>query len=269
MLTDIASSEVLSAHLTSNSMFAIFRLFTFIIASAIWIFESFLDQHTLEIDYKLANQKSGTKSWYRTMALRFQYGFKLVPDKDYFDNGNDTAETIALSKIIKYAAVNESEDESRLIIKIAGEVGGVLTDFTDPAQVEAIENYFKEVKYPGKITIINYKPDKLYLTLRIKRDVLVLTDTGMNKRYANYPIIEALQEFMKELPFDGDLKLSALVDKVQKVLGVLDATLIEAKSTWIDPTQDGYGVPQPIFTNKVAESGYFEIVTFDNITYVV
>lgn len=269
MLTDIASNEVLSSALTSNSMYAIFRLFTFILATAISIFESFLDQHFFEVDTKIYNQKSGRPSWYKTMALQFQYGFDLVPDKDYFDNGNATAETIALSQIIKYAAVNESEDESRLIIKIAGEVDGKLTDFTDPAQVEAIEAYFKEVKYPGKITIINYRPDKLYLNLKIKRDALVLTDTGMNKLDADYPVIEALQEFMKELPFDGDLKLSALVDKVQKVPGVLDATLLGAETAWIDPLLGGYGVPQPIFINKVAESGYFEIVTFDNITYVV
>jgi len=269
MLTDIASNEVLSVALTSNSMYAIFRLFTFILATAISIFETFLDQHVFEVDTKIYNQKSGRPSWYKTMALQFQYGFDLVPDKDYFDNGNATEEQIEASKIIKYAAVNESEDESRLIIKIAGEVGGVLTDFTEPAQVEAITAYFKEIKYPGKITIINYKPDKLYLNLKIKRDVLVLTDTGMNKLDANYPIVEALQEFMKELPFDGDLKLSSLIDKVQKVPGVLDATLLSAETAWIDPALGGYGVPQPILINKVAESGYFEIVNFDNITYVV
>lgn len=271
MLTDIASNEVLSNALTSNSMYAIFRLFTFILATAISIFEAFLDKHFFEVDTKIYNQKSGRPSWYKTMALQFQYGFDLVPDKDYFDNGNATEEQIEASKIIKYAAVNESEDESRLIIKIAGEVGGVLTDFTDPAQVEAITAYFKEIKYPGKITIINYRPDKLYLNLRIKRDPLMIGSDGVKKgtEGGGYPIVEALQEFMKELPFDGDLKLSALVDKVQKVPGVLDATLLSAETAWIDPALGGYGVPQPIFINKVAESGYFEIVTFDNITYVV
>ena len=270
MLTDIASSEVLSAYLTSNSMYAIFRLFTFIIATAIWIFETFLDQHTLEINDKLANQKAGTLPWYRTMAFRFQYGFDLVQDKDYFDNGAATAEQIEASKIIKYAAVNEAEDSSRVILKIAGELNGVLTDFDDPAQVEAIEQYINEIRVAGvQVTIINYKADKLYLNLRIKRDVLLLTETGMNKLDANYPVNEALQEFMKELKFNGELQLSALIDKIQLVPGVLDATLLSAESSWIDPALGGYGVPKPIFISKVAESGYYEIVTFDNISYVV
>jgi hypothetical protein len=269
MLTDIASSEVLSAYLTSNSMYAIFRIFTFIVATAIWIFEGFLDQNIIEVDTKIYNQKSGRPSWYKTMALQFQYGFDLVQDKDYFDNGNATAEQIEASKIIKYAAVNEAEDESRLIIKIAGETAGVLSDFTDHSQVEAIKAYFKEIKYPGKITIINYKADKLYLNIQIKRDALVLNNEGMSILNANYPINEAIKEFMKELPFDGDLRLSTLVDKMQKVPGVLDATILSAESSWIDPNVDGYAIPQPIFISKVAVSGYFEIVTFDNITYVV
>ncbi|WP_281322891.1 nucleotidyltransferase [Flavobacterium aestivum] len=269
MLADIASDDTLTTALTSSSKYAIFRLFTFIVATAIWIHETFFDQHTVEIDTKIYNQKSGRPSWYREMALKFQYGFDLVADKDYFDNGTASQEQIEDSKIIKYAAVNESDDESRLIIKIAGEVDGVLTDFTDPSQVIAIKAYFKEIKYPGKITIINYKADQLYLNIQIKRDALVLNESGMSILNANYPVREAIQEFMKELPFDGDLKRSALVDKMQKVPGVLDATILSAESSWIDPELNGYATPQPIFISKVAVSGYFEIVTFDNINYVV
>ncbi|MEG3977311.1 hypothetical protein QT970_22200 [Microcoleus sp. herbarium8] len=271
MLQDIASNEVLAAALTSNSLYAIFRLFTFVIASAIFIHEGFFDQHTKEVNERLANQKAGTLPWYRYMALQFQYSFALIQDKDYFDNSNATKENIQASKIIKYAAVNESDIESRVIIKIAGETNGTLSDFTDPNQVEAIEAYFAEIKWPSKITIINYKADKLYLNIQIKRDALRLSADGMDKgpNGGNYPVIEALQEFMKELDFNGELRLSAMVDKLQRIPGVLDATVLSAQSAWIDPLLNGYGVPQPFNISKVAESGYFEIVTFDNISYVV
>ncbi|MFE3868689.1 nucleotidyltransferase [Flavobacterium sp. LS2P90] len=241
-----------------------------IMALALFVHEQFFDQHAREVNERLANEKAGTLPWYRTMALRFQYGFDLVQDKDYFDNGNATITQIEDSKIIKYAAINEAEDSSRVILKIAGEVNGVLTDFDDPAQVEAIEAYINEIRVAGvEVTIINYKADKLYLNLRIKRDVLLFTETGMDKLVGNYPVNEALQEFMKELKFNGELRLSALIDKLQLIPGVLDATLLAAESSWIDPALSGYGVPQPIFISKVAESGYFEIVTFDNISYVV
>lgn len=243
-----------------------------IMALAIFIHELFFDQHTLEIDTKLANQKSGTLPWYRTMALRFQYGFDLVADTDYFDNRNATTTQIEDSKIIKYAAVTEAQDSSRVILKIAGEVNGVLADFDDPAQVEAIEYYINEIRVAGvQVTIINYKADKLYLNLRIKVNPLMIGLDGIKKGDfgGGYPVQEALQEFMKELEFNGELKSSALIDKIQLVPGVLDATLLSAESAWIDPALGGYGVPQPIFISKIAESGYYEIVTFDNIAYVV
>lgn len=241
-----------------------------IVALAHYLHEQFFDQHAKEVDQRLANEKAGTLPWYRTMALRFQFGFDLIADKDYFENGNATNDQIENAKIIKYAAVDEATDSSRVILKIAGEESGKLKEFTDPSQVEAIEFYFKRIKVAGTaLTIINYKADKLFLNIKIKRDALVLNERGMSKLNADYPVNDALQEFMKELDFNGELRLSALIDKIQLVPGVLDATLLSAASAWINPEINGYGDPQPINISKVAESGYFEIVTFDNIAYVV
>ncbi|MEY4902574.1 MAG: hypothetical protein RLZZ292_389 [Bacteroidota bacterium] len=255
---------------TEFSLVSLENILFEIIASAIFVHEQFFDQHNKEMKELFINQKSGVLSWYKNQALRFQYGFDLVKDKDYFDNTNATAEQIEASKIIKYAAVDESEDSSRVILKIAGETNGVLTDFDDPNQLEAIEKYIKDTRVAGvQVTVINYKADKLFLNLRIKRNPLILKDDGMNKLEANYPVNEALREFMKELDFNGELRLSALIDKLQLVPGVLDATLLSAESSWIDPALGGYGMPKPIFISKIAESGYFEIVTFDNIAYVV
>ncbi len=256
--------------LNSASKVAIYRLMIYVVAYSIWLHETFFDQHTAEINEKLANQKAGTLAWYRTKALDFQYGFDLIQDTDVFDVTGATDEEIETSKIIKYSAVNEAQDSSRVILKIAGETDGVLTDFDDPAQVEAIEAYINEIRVAGvQVTIINYKADQLYLNLQIKRDPLVLNEQGMSKQEGNYPVVEALQEFMKELDFNGELRLSALVDKLQLVPGVKDATVLSASSAWIDPALNGYGVAQPISISKIAESGYFEIVTFDNITYEV
>lgn len=272
MVDAISANQTLSGQLTaitSTSKVSIARLFTFIVATAIWTLEVFFDQHTKEVDNKLATQKSGTLPWYRTMALKFQEGFDLVKDHDYFDNEDATVQEIENSKIIKYAAVGESVPESRVIIKIAGETGKKLSPITDD-QKASFEAYIKEIKWAGvAVTVINYRPDKLFLEIQIKRDALVLNDKGMSIKNANYPVEEALLEHMKELPFDGDLRLSAIVDKLQKVPGVLDATIKSAKSAWINPDHNDYDQPQPIFIATVPVSGYFEIETFENIEYVV
>ena len=112
-------------------------------------------------------------------------------------------------------------------------------------------------------------PDQLYLNIQIKRDALVLNSNGMSILNGNYPVVDAIQDFMKELPFNGELRLSALVDKLQKVTGVIDATILSAQSAWINPDTSGYGIPQPIFISKIAESGYYEVVNYDTISYVV
>lgn len=239
------------------------------LAFSIFLHEQMFDEHEREVNTALRNQKKGTKPWYRTMALLFQYGFDLVPDHDFFDNTGATAEEITTSMIVKYAAVNEATDSSRVIIKIAGENNGILSPIT-LEQLEAFEAYINEVRFAGVMcTVINFLPDRLFLNIQIKRDPLVLDANGMSILNANYPVNDAIKEFMKELPFDGELKLSALVDKLQLVPGVLDATVLNAQSSWIDPQVNGYGDPVQINISTIPQSGYFEVVTFDNISYVV
>lgn len=240
-----------------------------IVALAIFLMDRLFDTHKAEVDEKIRTQKSGGLPWYRFMALEFMYGFDLVTDHDYFDLTGATAEEIAAAKIVKYAAVAEAEESSRVIIKIAGETGGVLAPITDE-QKEAFDAYINEVRFAGvQCTVINFLPDQLYLTIQIQYDPLVLNAQGQSILNANYPVNDALQEYMKQLPFNGELRLNHVIDKLQGVPGVIDATILSAESTWIDADTEGYGDPQQINVAVIPESGYFEIVTFDNITYVV
>ncbi|CAA0238930.1 conserved hypothetical protein [Tenacibaculum maritimum] len=74
---------------------------------------------------------------------------------------------------------------------------------------------------------------------------------------------------MKELPFDGELILQNLIDKLQKVDGVKIAHLVEAKSSSLNPNTSEHGIASIIEVKRIPESGYFEIETFENIEYVV
>lgn len=265
ILTAISSNTTLSPLLTSTSTVARFRVFTYIAATAIWILETLFDTHKSEVDVKLKNQKAGTLPWYREMALAFQYGFALVTDHDYYDNSGFSDAEVAQSKIVKYAAVSQSETETRVIIKIAGETDGELAPITEP-QKASFDTYIKDIRWPVKITVINYKPDLLSLYLKVKYDGLVLNATGMSIINGNYPVKDALSEFMKELPFNGELRLSALVDKIQLVDGVEDVTLISSSSKWIEAESNDYGEAQEIFISTIAQSGYFKIENL-NIDY--
>lgn len=266
----ISQNENLQA-LNSTSNVAIYRLIVYVISSAIWVLEKLFDFHKAELQKELFEQKSGTLPWYRTMALAFQFGFDLLTDSDKFDNNGATAEQIELSKIVKYAAVSEGTVDSRVILKIAGESSqGVLTPIT-LLQFEAFEAYIKEIKYAGvKTTIINYLPDRLFLNLQIIRNPLLIDGSGNSILNGGKPVEQAIKVFMKNLPFDGEF----VVEHLEKYLmdnveGVEVAHVINTQSSWIDPTINDYGTPQPINVRAIPVSGYYEVQNFNDITYVV
>ena len=256
--------------LNSTSKTAIWRLWLYIVAYATNVLESLFDKHYTEVTSIITELKPHTMRWYRQKALAFQYGFDLISDTDIFDNGTATEEQIAASKIIKYAAITEATTESRLVLKIATEDNaGKLAPITS-GQESAFIPYIEEIKDAGvAITVINYLPDILKLNLRIYYDPLVLTSTGVSILTGKKPVEDALNEFMKELPFNGELVLNSLIDKLQKTEGVKIPHLVQAASKWIDTALDDYGNFENISVKKIPVSGYFEIENFDNIEYVV
>ncbi|TWP31222.1 nucleotidyltransferase [Apibacter muscae] len=263
--------------LNSNSKASIWRLFTYVVAYVIFNLELLFDAHTEEINTTIAEQKKGSLKWYRNKALAFQLGFDLLPDSEDFNNENYTEEEIENSKIIKYSAVTEATTQSRLIIKIATETGDKLTPINE-AELEAFTYYLEEIKYAGvAVTVINYLPDELSLYITIRRDPLVLDAQGNAIAPVNgiiRPVEATIRQFLKELPFNGELQLSKLTDQLQLTTGVTDIKITYAASAWLDPTTGKYNTPQIIEMSVIPESGYFttedtEGKNLININYVV
>ncbi|MFC0344060.1 nucleotidyltransferase [Epilithonimonas hispanica] len=268
LLAKKEADENLNA-LSSTSKVAIWRLWLWIFAYGSFILETIFDTHKAEVSEALTQLKPHTLRWYRNKVLQFQFCFDLIEDSDVFDNGSATDEEIEASKIIKYSAVTESTTESRLIVKIATEdANGVLAPIPDEVY-PSFSAYMEEIKDAGvKITVINYLPDILRLQMQIYYDPLLLTADGVYIRTGRKPVEDALNEFMKELPFNGELILASLVDKLQVTEGVKIPHLVNAQSKWIGAGGISYGNFENIAVKKIPTSGYFQIENFDNITYV-
>ncbi|MCT2563942.1 nucleotidyltransferase [Chryseobacterium herbae] len=255
--------------LTSTSKTAIWVNLLWVFAFVTWIHENIFEEHKKELSKMIDEEKSHTSRWYRKKAMAFQYGFSLMTDSDQFNNIG-MEDKVESSKIIKYCAVTESLIESRLIIKIATETDGVLQPITNE-QKASFEYYISEVRDAGvQTTVVNYLPDKLQLFIKIKRDPNVIDSNGVSILYGNEPVKDALLKFRKELPFNGELILNKLVDKLQEIDGVINPHLINAKTSWIDPVIGDYGVFENVEISKIPISGYFTI-DFENseFTYVV
>ena len=253
--------------LNSTSKVAIWRLWVYIIAVAIWSLEKLFDLHRADIDKRLAELKPHTARWYRSKALAFQYGFDLLTDSDKFNNTGHTEEQIEASKIVKYSAVVESPNEGRLIVKIAGEQGEQLQPITD-AQKQAFEAYFQEIKDAGvRLSVVNYQPDVLHLQMKIVYDPLVLDSNGQSIIHATKPIETAIKDYLKRLPFNGELVLAHLIDELQQAEGVRIPHLVLAQSKHIG-TNGNYGAFEAIEISKIPTAGYFTIDNFNDITYI-
>lgn len=255
-------AEPLLSELNSNSKTAIWRLWIYIISFAIFTLEKIFAQHKKEVDFLLSELKPHTARWYRNKALAFRYGVDLLPDSDQYpplplegDGG----------RIIKYSAVIETEN-GQLIVKIATERGGKLQPIS-ASEKQAFEAYIAQIKDAGvRIAVINYLPDRLILDLEIYYDPLVLDENGTHRLSGEKPVEIAIQNYMKKLPFNGEMILAHLVDELQKVEGVKIPHLIQARSAWINPEIGGYGTPQPISVAAIPESGYFE-VSFEDMNF--
>ena len=238
-----------------------------VVAFSIWVLEKLFDTHKKEVDDIIEAKMPHRPSWYRTKAKGFQFGFPLITDTDKYDNTGFTDDQVLASKIIKYAAVTPSAGQ--ILIKIATETAGVLAPIS-PGQKASFEAYILEIADCGvKYLIVNHLPDILLLNLQIFRDPLVLDSSGMSILNGNYPVQDAINEYMKELPFNGELVLAHLIDKLQKAEGVVIPHLVNAESQAIDINTNVYNDAEPINVKTIPVSGYFTVPNFNNISYVV
>jgi hypothetical protein len=243
----------------------LFDVFSF----SIFVFEKLFDQHKLEIDTALYEQKSGTPRWYRNMSLAFQNGFDLLVDSDKFDNGTATVDEIEASKIIKYCSVKESSESNRLIIKVAGETSTVLSPLTD-TQLTSFSQYLNEIKYAGvKLAVINNPADLLLLNMQIYRDVLVLDEFGNSIFKGGNPVEDAIKAYMRALPFDGELVLNDLIAHLRAVDGVDNANITLAQSSIYNSVTSAYDGYEAIDVRTIPVAGYFSVPNFDEVSYTV
>lgn len=238
--------------LTSTSKTAIWRLWAYITAFAIWTLEKLFDLHRDDINERIRLQKTFRLPWYRDMALKFQYGYgiSLGFETDYYDNSNLTETQINDSRIVKYAAVNEVDGV--LIIKIATEQNGELQRITDE-QEDSFKNYINRIKAAGvEVRIINAEPDVLSLDLLVYYDPLLLNKNGDYIQGGEQPVKQAIEAYLKKLPFNGELVLAHLIDALQNVPGVVVPHINAASVSWLNSEQS-------IAVRYLPASGYFKL----------
>lgn len=223
------------------------------IAFCVWLHEKIFDLHKQEITEYIGNMKPHSLQWYAVTGLAFQFGHTLPPDTDVYDNTGLTDEQVKASKVVNHIAVVEQERGVR--IKVATDNGHDLGSLSDE-QLTSFIAYMRRVKDAGvKIVNTTAVADSLKLELFIKYDPLVLNSEGRRiDGNGAAPVQDAVKNYLKNLPFNGKLELSDLVDELRKVDGV--------KAPYITAASARYGaLPFTSFPGQAytPDAGYLRI----------
>ena len=262
--------------LNSTSKTSIWRQFLEVVAWAIFNFQLAVKLHLQEISDLILNQKTFNLRRYRSETLRFQYGFDLIDETDDFKstflvNGVKTLATedqIEASKVIKYAACNRviADGKVRIILKIAPEN---MDEIFPNDVMTAFGRYIEEIAPAGdNVRFVNYLPDMLRFGYKIKYDPKVLLPNGMHIVNANYPVQDAINEFLKNLPFNGEFSCQKFEAAILEAEGVEDLQPLYVETKWITAGV-GYGYYQPVNMAVIPESGRFKVEDFTGLQYVV
>jgi hypothetical protein len=216
IIASVAADSTLSTNLTSTSVTAIWRLWTYVVASAIWLHESVWDSFRVGLLDEVANMKPHTLRWYRGKALTYQAGGTLITGEDEYDNTGLTAEDIETAQIIKYASA--SEGNGQVVVKVAKDVAGVITAPTVP-ELAGVNSYFQDIKDAGVVLVVRgVAADRIKLHIDVYYNATILAADGSRlDGGASTPVMDAIKAFIKALPFDGRFIKAHLTDALQEI----------------------------------------------------
>jgi hypothetical protein len=270
----------------TDSKTAIWKLWTNIMATAIWIHEKIVEKNALV-------SRPHTLNWYREQALNFHYGAPLNSESSnrmsltwqngsyQFDTTGLTESEIEESKIIKHCAVSEIDLETVLkpeskieeifsdyfhnkvgvvFIKVATVKDKKISRIDVPNELFAFKEYIAKIKDAGnQVYISSDQGDILKLSLNVYVDPLSIYINPQDIEYYQSKLSNGSNEnpVIPLVPYKLDPKNGSLISN-SDAFPVLDAITdhlknIEfngafVKTYLIDAVQKAQGVKIPILT---------------------
>lgn len=245
------SSQTFLSDLTTASKVAIWRLFMWVIAVAIWSHEKIFDLHKAEIEKRANELITGTLRWYRDQALRFQFGDQLQWNDTFLRYEYPSGSTG--TKVVAQASAIEVVDQVR--IKVAKDDGSGGLETLSASEETAFITYMNRIKFAGtNLLVTNINADDLKLYIKIFYDPLVIDGNGvLISDGSTRPIDDAINGYIQNLPFDGTFNLTQFVDAMQQATGVIDPQLVSVEAKQGSTPYSATG------QNYIADAGYLRI----------
>lgn len=219
MLDKKAASPEL-AGLTSTSQTAIWNLIFFICAVAIFTIEVLVDIFKDEMIALALENEPGTRQWVRKQALYFQYSATTPQFINLVNFAPVYPVEDASLRIVTQCSVKQDENRD-VIVKLAK--GTTTLAPLSNTELTAFASYLNFIKFAGTaIRAISLEPDRVKFTLDL------YYDPQFPAASTKALVITAITEYLKNIPFDGVLLITKLIDAIQLVPGVKDVQILTA-----------------------------------------
>lgn len=215
---NIDSAQDFLTDLTTASQVGAWRVLFWTIAFGIWTVENLFDEHIEWINNRAQEIITGTLPWYARMALAFQYTDSLV----FLEDKYQYAAIDPLNQVVKLAVANEVG--GIVILKVAKLDGSNQPEELSVPELSALEAYIAKIKFAGvRVQTVSRPADLLKLYFKIYYNPLLLSSTGeLLSSPGTFPVEDAINDYIKSLPFNGMYSTTELTDKIQLALGVVN-----------------------------------------------
>lgn len=222
-------------------------LLTYVVAVAIFSLEKLFDQFKRDVDVKIKEMKPHSLRWYNNKAQAFQYGHALLPESDLYAVEDE------VTQLVRFSAVEEIE--GKLTMKVAKDDGNGNPTPLVGVELSSFTNYCARVKDAGVVLKVNSAPgDQLRLSLDLYYDPLVIDGEGQRlDGSGNTPVQDAIRDFIKSLPFNGEFVITHLADALQVTEGVTIPNILSCETKY-----GGYEFSQ-VNAQSVPDAGYLEL----------
>lgn len=216
-IIDTKNSREELKDLNSTSQTAIYKLWAYVVSVAIFTHELLWDLFKQEISDTLDARINGTSEWYAGKALEYQDGDELLTLGDGAYLGYDPI--VEENRIITRCSYFENivEFKGVLNLKVAKGDASNLSNL-DINEIGKVIKYFEKIKFAGtNILIVSYQADEILLD-----DLTVYHDGVRSDQEILSDIENAMDDYLINLPFDGQFYIEGFRDKLQKVANVVD-----------------------------------------------
>jgi hypothetical protein len=212
IIASVQADADLSTQLTSTSKRAVWRLLTYVVATAIAVFEQLLDIFKKQLEDTASKAIPGNAAWIQSKVFEFQYDattpqivqlISLVPQYPVID---------PTKRIITRCSV-KTDLSNNVRIKVAKALSPIALTV---AEVNALQGYINTIGTAGIYYVVSSTDaDQMYVNADIYFAGQYSSVIAVNVR-------NAIDAYLAAIPFDGVVKISDLEKAIKAVDGVND-----------------------------------------------